>query len=233
MKNTIFSKTAVFISLMLLVISGCENSVVPSVSDIPEGSAVEETQLSDQPETTEIVPVAIEANEADNMRITESDQIPGWKKLEARVPLSELTECGSQPLQDSEELVFSLHFPGNWTMSYTVFYDDNSQKVAEIPPVVLLKPGQEAEFLTYNPSAVGDGELLTKTDFPVSSYKGSRTVTRIATEMGSWHPHVYRITYSNYGFSIVFYSHTINDEDQDLFDRIAGTVRFWPHVSSS
>lgn len=226
MSNTILSKTAVLISLMMLVMSGCASSVVPSVSDMPEGNVVEETQLSDQPENPEIVSGAIGTKETDNMKITESEQIPGWKKLEARVPLSELNEFGSQPLEGSEDFEFSLHFPDSWTMSYTVFYDENNQKIAEIPPAVLLKSGQEAEFLTYNPSEVSDEELLTKAVFPVSSYKGSRTVTRIATEMGSWYSYVYRITDGTYGFSMVLYSETFDDESQELFDRIASTVRF-------
>jgi len=208
--------------------SGCADSDGPSVSNIPEGSVVEETQVSDQPENPETVPAAIETAETDNSKKTESDQIPGWKKLEARVPLSELSEYGSQPLQNSEEFEFSFHFPGSWTMSYTIFYDENNQKIAEIPPAVLLKSGQESEYLTYNPSIVSDEELLTKAEFPVGSYKGSKTVTKIPTELGIWYPHIYRITDGIYGFSIVFYSETINEEDQALFDRIAGTLQFKP-----
>jgi hypothetical protein len=218
----------VFISLMLLVISGCAASDISGVYDISKDnvSVIEEPQTPNQPENPDIAADSIETAETDKGIITESGKISGWKELKAKVPLSELTENGSHPIENSEEFEFSLHFPGSWTMSYTVFYDDNNQKVAEIPPPVLLEPGQESEFLNYNPSVVSDEELLTKADFPVSTYNGSRTVTKIATESGSWHPNIYRITDGSYGFSIVLYSETINEEEQALFDRIVSTVSF-------
>lgn len=209
-------------AFLLLVMNGCGNGV----ADVSYESTSEQVPASAKQENpgTAQDPGSSEIN--DGFAITESDQIPGWKKLEAKVPLSELTEFGSQPLEDSEEFEFSFHFPGDWAMSHTVFYDENNQKIAEIPPVVLLKPGQETEFLTYNPSEVSDEELLTKADFPVSSYMGSRAVTRVATERDNWYPHIYRITDGTYGFSVVLYSGTLDDKSQALFDRIASTVRF-------
>lgn len=226
MNRTRRSITVVFISLMLFVMSGCADLDVSGVSEISKDSVLEEPQVPDKPENPDIAADTIETAETDKSKITESDKIPGWKKLNARVPLSELTENGAHPIEDSEEFEFSLHFPGSWTMSYTVFYDDNNHKVAEIPPAVLLEPGQESEFLSYNPSVVSDEELLTKAEFPVGAYKGSKTVTKIPTESGSWHPHIYRITNNTYGFSIFLYSETINEEDQALFDRIVSTVSF-------
>ncbi len=157
--------------------------------------------------------------------VTASDKIPGWKKVQANLALSQLTAYGSQPMDSPTELRFTIHFPGDWTIDSSVFYDGNNKKVAEIPPPILLKPGEQAVFLNYKPEINQSEELICTEAIQIDNYPGSRTITRIATESGLWNPHIYRLTSGNYGFSIVFYSPQVTEQDQELFDKIVNAIR--------
>lgn len=210
----------IIISLLLLVMSGCANS------NIPQDKVQEEPQVTPKQENQSVTPKPAVTEEADKMEVIESDKIPGWKKLKAWVSLSELTEHGSQPIDDNKKLGFTIHFPGNWTMSSSVFYDGNNKKVAEIPPTVLLKSGQESVFLDYKPAIDHGEQLISKEEIQINSYKGSKIITKIPTESGSWYPHIYRLTDETHGFAIFLYSEVINKEEQALFDRIINTFNF-------
>lgn len=216
-----FRRTIVILlSLLLLAISGCENSTSPQdkVQEEPQVTAIQENQsIPSEPAVTQ---------EADKLGVMESDKIPGWKKLKTRVSLSELTEHGSQPIDDNNEMGYTIHFPGSWTISSSVFTDGNNKKVAEIPPMVLLKSGQEPEFLDYKPSTNHDEELISKEEIQINSCQGSKTITKIPTESGIWYPHIYRLSNGTHGFTISFYSEVINKDDQELFDRVASTFNF-------
>lgn len=203
------------ISLLLLMLSGCVNpgNLSDKAQEIPPVTSPQE-----DPGVTSKQPVT---DEADRYEVLESDRIPGWKRLNARVSISELTNHGSQPLNDGKKCSFTIHLPGSWTMNSSVLYNADNKKVAEIPPVVLLKINQEAEFLDYKP--VMDEELISHKVFNTKSCLGSKTITRIATESGSWYPHIYRLIDENYGFTIVLYSGGLNAGDETLYDRIAET----------
>ncbi len=150
-----------------------------------------------QQDTQSDPPKPLVIEESDKLEVSESDKIPGWKKMQASVSLSELTEYGSQPINDNMKYGFSIHFPGTWTMVSSVFYDDNNKKIGEIPPVILLKSGQEPGFLDYKPAIDFGEELISKEEIEINSCPGSKTITKTTTESGSWHPHIYRLIDEN------------------------------------
>lgn len=152
-----------------------------------------------------------------------SETIPGWKEIKAIVPLSELCENGSKPLDDNKQYGFSIYFPGSWNMISSVLYDENNKKIGEIPPAILLKSEQEAVFLDHKPSIDNGEELIAKEAIKINSYHGSRTITKIPTESGNWYPHIYRLIDETNGFTIIFYSEAIDKDDQALFDKIVNT----------
>ena len=135
-----------------------------------------------------------------------------------------MTEHGSQPLNDGSRVGFFIHFPGSWTLDSSVLYNADNKKTAEIPPVVLFKINQEEEFLDYKP--VMDEELISHGVFNTKSCLGSKTITRIDTESGSWYPYIYRLIDENYGFTMVLYSEILNAEDETLYDEIMDTFSF-------
>lgn len=208
-----------FLGIVLLMVGGCQMAKPGSGETSPE------PQTTLQPEEQKI-----SAKDQDNQSSDESgndlDEISGWKSLEQRVTLSELTEYGSQAIDNSQEIGFSILLPGSWTIDSGVFYDDKNRKVAEIPPSVILKPGQEKEFLDYQPASMQGEELVSTETIQINSYSGVKVITSIPTEIGVWYPHIYRISDGEYGFTMVFYSEELNQEDQDLFDRIINTFSF-------
>lgn len=60
-----------------------------------------------------------------------------------------------------------------------MFYDADHKKVGEIPPAVLLQPGQEAQFLNH--ASVLDEELIYHSVFNTKSCLGSRMIDRDPT----------------------------------------------------
>jgi hypothetical protein len=234
--------SVLLICMSLFIASGCGKA--ESIKTIPEGN--EPQKIEDQVEQ----PTQASSNEGGNsadsastssqqpeqilqegFETTDSDNIQGWKTLHAAVSLMRLGEENSYQAPSADDvdkdkkLKYSIDFPGDWTLEYTVFYDIDNKKVAELPPAILLKPGQEAAFLDYKVATDFGEELISREGIQFNSYKGGKTVTKIPTESGSWYPHIYRISDGTYGCTINLYSKEINKEDQELFDRIVNTFR--------
>lgn len=219
MRNTLGRAILILmISLLLLVLSGCVDP------DQRSDETKESPPVTDSQEGPGITPAPPAIDEADKYELLESDRIPGWKKMNARVFISELTDYGSQPLNDGRRVGFSIHFPGSWTLDSSVIYNADHKKVAENTPVLLLKIDQEKEFLDYKP--ILDEELISHRVFNTKSCLGSKTITRIDTESGSWYPHIYRLIDENYGLTVVLYSEGSNTGDETLYDEIIDTFSF-------
>lgn len=159
------------------------------------------------------------------MTITESDLFDGFKKLNAAVALNEPTDHGSTPLENETLVCYSLHFPEDWTLEGSVFYNGKNEKIAELPPAVYIdSPESESAYLDYKP--VEDIEtLIEKGEIKNSQYKATRAVIAVDTEAGRWYPHIYRLSNGKAGFSINFYS-AETGQNQELFDKIIGTFKF-------
>lgn len=218
MKRASRSTIAVLIGFWMLVLGGCANP-----AQLPDKTQKNPSDVHAQPNPS-VAPTQSIADGVDKYEVLESDRIASWKRLNAAVALHELVESGSQPLQDTRRCSFSIHFPGSWTLEPSVFYDADHKKVGEIPPAVLLQPGQEAQFLDYKP--VLDEEIISQDAFNTKTSLGSRTVTRIGTEADVWYPHIYRLIDEEYGFTIVLYSKELNTRDQTLYDEIVDTFSF-------
>ncbi len=216
MKWALGNTTAVLIiGLWVLMLGGCANP-----AQLPNKNQENPSGVDTQPAPV-VAPIQPPADGLDKYEVLASDQIAGWKRLNAIVALYELAEDGFRPLQESRWCSFSIHFPGSWSLDGSVFYDADHKKVGEIPPAVLLQPGQEAQFLNYQP--VLDEELISHGVFNTKSCLGSRTVTQISTEADLWYPHIYRLIDETYGFTIVLYSRELNTRNQTLYDQIVDT----------
>lgn len=219
---------------LLLLVNGCNNTnSTEATSKGEEQNTGIQKHPSNQSDTSSKVnqeesPNVIPTNK-DQFIITNSVEHGDWKELSAKVSLSEMIcdgdSRGSTNLVGDTMIEYSILFPSSWTLKDTVFEDSNDNKVAEIAPVVLLKQGEEAEFLDYKTS---EGNILTKESISVTEYKGTKVVLQVGTEVGSWYPHMYMISDGTFGFTITVYSHNlIRDEvEEKLFDDIVKTFRF-------
>ena len=219
MKRTSRGTAAIMmICLWVLMLGGCANP-----AQLPDKAQENPSGVDTQPAPV-VTPIQPPADGLDKYEVLASDQIAGWKRLNAIVALYELAEDGFGPLQDSRWCSFSIHFPAAWTLDGSVLYDADQKKVGEIPPAVLLQPGQEAQFLNYQP--VLDEEIISHDTLNTKTSLGSRTVTRISTEDDMWYPHIYRLIDETYGFTITLYSRELNTPDQILYDQIVDTFSF-------
>ncbi len=205
--------------IILLSISGCQIGQ-PGPGKTPQSQATDQLEEQKDPAKEN------DNQDSDEIGIIELDDTVSWNILEERVSLSELTKHGSQPIENSQEIGFSIRFPRSWTINSGVFYDDKNKKVAEVPPSVILKPGQEKDFLDYQPATEQGEELISSETIQINDYSGVKVITRIPTEAGIWYPHIYRLSDDEYGFTMVFYSEELNKADQELFDRIINTFSF-------
>ncbi|KUG05490.1 hypothetical protein ASZ90_017087 [hydrocarbon metagenome] len=220
--------SGVIIICLILAAVGCSQTTEKSIrmENTPERNEIEE---SSQPpslpkENQDDPPSQSNAEEIPKFEISESVKISGWKQLEARVYLSEIEVSQGISLislPDKSTVQFLLHYPDNWVFDNTsVFYDEENNKVAELPPVALSTMDIDELFQDYRPF---EAELIKKESFSVNEYKGVKIIENVQP---SWYPHEYFISDGTYIFAIFFYSQEINESDQKMFDKIVNNFSF-------
>lgn len=223
----------IILLLLIFLVNGCTNlNNTESISDGTEPNKIhQESQLDSSNETQEVPDTSLNSNE-DKFVVVDSDRIDGWKKLTANVSLYEMTyygdRRGSTQIEGNKTIEYSIHFPGSWALSDTVFVDSNNNKVAEITPVVLFKPGEETEYLDYQiPSEEANIKLLLKESIS-NEYEGTKLVLQVDTGYGVWYPHQYILSNGTHGFTIMRYSYSpiADEEEEKLFEEIVHSFRF-------
>ncbi|WP_019849608.1 hypothetical protein [Desulfitobacterium sp. PCE1] len=222
---------AVVLLTLLLLVNGCDlDRTKMSSSGSEENSEVQQQSSSQSDPSlyeTEEESARAPSTHEDQFTITTLNH--EWKELSAKVSLSEMIfygeSRGSTNLAGDERVEYSMNIPADWTLQGTVFEDSNKKKVAEIAPVILLKQGEEIQFLDYETI---EGQILTKEPISFYKYKGTKIILLMGTEVGKWYPHMYMISDGTYGFTVTIYSRNqIRDEvEERLFDDIVKTFRF-------
>jgi hypothetical protein len=167
--------------------------------------------------------------------VSESGTIPGWKKLEAREPLYQF-EAGDQrmswrSLPEKDMVDYVIHYPGEWTFDgFGVFCDSANNKVAELAPVA--RDGMDIIneiFRDYQPPETYEKEPILKELVAFNQFQGLRLIAKVPLMDGQrpyWYSHMYLLSNGNHLFTIIFYTYELTEPDQELFDKIAGTLRF-------
>ena len=187
---------AILLVIFLVLTGGCQSQPFSNSVEPADNSHLEEEQIGaiegqeEQINTTEELELegfsdAVPVDIQEQYTVTDSDKIDGWQELKAKVLLYEMTHYGdrrgSQQMEGDEMVEYSIHFPGNWTLYHGVFYDGPSKKkVAEISPVVLLKPGEKTDFLDFRiPAQETNVELLSKERITSHKYEGVRVILQV------------------------------------------------------
>jgi hypothetical protein len=167
--------------------------------------------------------------EQSNGVTTDSPGNNDWKVLSNKDTLYKMIYGGegrgSTPLEGDKTVEYSLRVPASWSLDGTVLSDSKNNKIAEIAPVVLLNPGEEAKFLDYKTK---EGNLISKESISVAEYKGTKVILQTDMETGSWYPHIYLLSDGELGFTFIIYSknQNRNKAEEKLFDGIAQTIKF-------
>lgn len=170
----------------------------------------------------------------EKFEVLESGLIPGWKKLEAREPLHQF-EATSQgmnwrSLPQSSLAGYVVHYPGEWTFDgFSVFYDRENNKVAELAPLALTEISAEEILRNYQPSEIYGEEPIAQEMITFEHYGGLKLIEKVRVMYGKepyWYPHTYLISDGRHLFAIIFYAYELKERDQELFDQIAATLSF-------
>jgi len=121
---------------------------------------------------------------------------------------------------------YKLHFPGKWELEFSVFYDDEGKKVAELFPPIIMEQGQT---LLDTWEASDDCELVSRDNIRVGDLKGERIIVKAyphSGEITEWYLYTYYLTDGQKVFAISFYSEKLDEEKQKGFERILESFEF-------
>jgi hypothetical protein len=140
---------------------------------------------------------------------------------------------------EDKVIKYTFEYPSNWTLSDTVFLDQNQRDIGELAPgVVILKKNQKLlQVIKGEPSTSGSEEeesdmvLISKQKINFAKYEGVQIIESIPSEnsMGSWSKSYivsYYLQNKNRVFIFSFYEEKLNSNLKSIFDRIVKSFRF-------
>ena len=235
-------KLLALILIMLIVLMGCSkankepspttpepsNTQTPGKEQVPQEENKEElpTEPNKENEPGEDGEKDIKEEEP-LFEVKSSPLFEGWKVLTLRDYAYTTDDWDSYSFQDSSPMIsYQLHFPGNWDVEYSVFTDENGQKVAELFPPIMMKEGQE---LLDNWQLNSECDLISKEDIKVGDLTGVRIILRTYPHGGDieyWYPHTYYLTDGKRVFAMSLYSLELDEAKQRQFDEIIRSFAF-------
>lgn len=241
--NRTGKKLIVLIVIMLFILVGCTKAgknadITPNPSNTPEEASVpkghenpeepSEPAKKENEENGDINETDIERSEDDPLfEVKESSLISGWRVLNLRDYAYTTEDWDSYSFQDEGPMIsYQLHFPGNWDVEYSVFIDENGQKVAELFPPIMMR---EDQSLLDNWQVSSECELILKEDIKVGDLTGARIIVKAFPHGGDieyWYPHTYYLTDGKRVFAMSFYTLELDAEKQKHFDEIIDSFTF-------
>ena len=240
--NLFRKKLFILLLVVLFILAGCttaknNKSTEPTLSDTPDaestaGNENEPEQELEEPHTengTEKNDISPTDNGEDEtiFEVKDSEQIKGWKQLTLKDYAYTTEDWSSFSYNDESPLIaYTLHFPDNWDIEYSVFTNEKGEKVAELFPPIIMTEGQS---LLDNWETTGDCELISKEDIKVGDLNGARIVLKTYPHGGDiveWYPYTYYLTDGKQAFAMSFYALELDDEQQKQFDGIIDSFSF-------
>ncbi len=148
-----------------------------------------------------------------------------WKVLNQKEsPMSTTDWIDFQSADNQESIGYSISYPGDWTLEYSVFLDKEGKKVAELIPPIVLSQGQQP-FDNWKPG-YGD-KLISRKEISLDGLSGQKITTKTIPDDGPvWYPHSYCIAKDNKAFMIIFYEQELDSGEEALFNQIVSTLKF-------
>lgn len=172
-------------------------------------------------------PSSIEEDGEAVFEIQESKKIDGWKQLIFKDQSYSTTDWESYSFEeDSPMVAYSIHFPGEWELEYSVFHNEKNEKVAELFPPIVMKPEQK---LLDNWQNQAESELISKKEIKVGNLTGIKIISKVYPSDGDiseWYPHTYYLTDGKQVFAMTFYDMEEGSGSEDLYDKVIKTFEF-------
>lgn len=166
---------------------------------------------------------------ATSINTTSKIDTTGWKTYKS-VDTYTTDDFNSFSTSASNAVSYTIKYPENWTLGYTVFNDQDDNKIAEFSPGgVLLKDGQDC---VNQPKPDPNGwpvDELSRETITVGNYSGTKIVQRSAVdggEISQWYPIRYCMQSGRKAFIMNFYELELGKGDRVLFEKIISTLQF-------
>jgi hypothetical protein len=228
-----------FPCLIFAAVVGCSSGESPGVEPTQEGSQDNLETFKADPEE----PVGSELSEIDlpedleytsvdkvTYNIVDSSIINGWKMVTVGIDAYTTEDWTQYNLAYGEErrINYALHFPGNWELGGSVFHNEQGEKIAELFPALLLKPGQA---LLDNWVPFEGEEFISREEFNVVGLQGVRLITKVigigpGRNAVLWYAHKYFLSNGRQVAAITFYELTLPSEQKELLKQIIATMAF-------
>jgi hypothetical protein len=240
--NLLRKKLFVILLIMLFILAGCSRtngskSIETKPSDTPgevtaPGNEKEPEHETEEPHTKNETdqngePLADNGEDETIFEVKDSKQINGWKQLTLKDYAYTTEDWDSYSYRDDSPLIsYSVHFPGNWDIEYSVFNNEKGEKVAELFPPIMMT---ESQSLLDNWEANKECELISKEDIKVGDLTGVRIVVKAypyGGDIEKWYPHTYYLTDGKRVFAMSFYALELSVEKQKMFDGIIESFSF-------
>lgn len=230
----------IFIIIALFIITGCTKDGSEPVQTKPHISSNETTNPDEGNEKQEVEDPYCENNGEDDeepdlnngedetvFEVEDSKIINGWKQLTFKDHAYTTDDWDSYSFRDDTPMIsYMIHFPGNWDIEYSVFSDENGQKVAELLPPIIMSKDQS---LLDGWEASDDCKLISKEDIKVWDLEGFKIILEaypFGGDIDKWYLHTYYLTDGEKVFAMNFYSLELSEENQKLYDKIIKTFEF-------
>lgn len=203
--------------------SADNNTTPQNNSTTPPAQNTDDKNAEDDPKNSNTANI----DEEPIFKIEDAEQIKGWKKIVVKDYAYVTEDWVSYSFREDAPIIsYSLEFPSKWKAEYSIFTDENGEKVAELLPPVMMKEGQTL-LDTWKPS--DDYELISKEDIKVGELTGAKIITKsypYGGDIDVWYPHTYYLTDGKQVFIMSFYALDIDLQKQELFDKIISTFKF-------
>ncbi len=236
--NRLIKKLLILMLVAILMLAGCakENDSKPAVSQAPDTSSVgnenepvpEQAASHDENIGDTNSNLTDENADSETMfKVQDSKQIQGWKELIVKDYAYTTEDWESYSFRENSPIIsYSLHFPSNWNVDYSIFTDENGAKVAELLPTIIMKEGQS---LLDNWEPNSECELISRENIKVGDLTGVKIILKsypYGGDIEMWYPHTYYLTDGKQVFIMSFYALELDSEEQELFDKIIKTFQF-------
>ncbi|EKE11407.1 MAG: hypothetical protein ACD_15C00084G0008 [uncultured bacterium] len=157
----------------------------------------------------------------------------GWNTFESNISNSVFTTNDWDMFNATNSnagYLFRLHYPNDWKLEGSVFYDKNDNKISEFMPlgVILLEDNQHCFDGKFTTSFSNLIQLISQESFKIADVKGIKRISKAPVSGSSkiWYPNSYCVEENGKAVIINFYENNSSSPNKNIFEKIISTLSF-------
>ncbi|MFH0952192.1 MAG: hypothetical protein V1838_03290 [Patescibacteria group bacterium] len=175
-----------------------------------------------------------DCTEASNTNAT-IDETANWQTFDSHtnndITNNTFENWGSFLSNDEAPINFTIKYPLDWTLDWSVFYDENNEKIAEFSPGTLTIPAGRTCFdQSFGDEYYNMHKEISRDNVTIGDYSGVKIISEVGVEgnpsLTYWYPHQYCLQKGNKVLLMTFYERILGTANVELFDQILSTFQF-------